>query len=181
MNHRPTLLGMVIRSQLSTYYYNFFPVVACQSPAPGPESCIHYSYPQQTNCLSFTNCSGAQCNITFPSGHATFVVHNCQDPVTVDLTVVTQNSNFQRMFDHSETVLPGYWDSVLVRMSRNTTHLLLHVREGQSCDSHVTNTKVLEIWSRIYYLSTKELAVLQAYMCVWQVIRYIYAVVTILQ
>jgi len=100
-------------------------VVTCQSPTP--ESCIHYSYPQQTNCLSFTNCTGAQCNITYPRGHASFVVHKCQDPVTVDLTVVTQNSNFQQRFDHSETVFPQFLDSLHIRMSRNTTHLHFEV------------------------------------------------------
>ena len=106
---------------------SFLPVVTCQSLAP--ESCIHYSYPQQADCLSFTNCSGAQCNITSPSGHASFVVHKCQDPVAVDLTVVTQNSNFQRMFDHSEHLanVSAYWSDASVTMSRNATHLHFQV------------------------------------------------------
>jgi len=110
----------------------YFPAVTCQSPTP--ECCIHYSYPQlqQINCLSFTNCTGAQCNITYPSGHASFVVHKCQDPVTVDLTVVTQNSNFQRRFNHSEFAnISVYWPLVPVTMSRNATHLHF----GVSCIS----------------------------------------------
>ena len=104
----------------------YFPAVTCQSPTP--ESCIHYSYPQQANCLSFANCTGAQCNITHPRGHASFVVHKCQDPVAVDLTVVTQNSNYRRQFNHSEVAnISVYWSDVSVTMSRNATHLRFQV------------------------------------------------------
>ena len=99
-----------------------FPVVTSQSPAPG--SCIHFLYPQQaTHCLPFANCSGAQCNMTYPRGHASFVVHKCQDPVAVDLNIVTGNSVFHRQFNHSESV-----SNKFITMSRNATHLHFEVR-----------------------------------------------------
>ena len=39
--------------------------------------------------VSFANCSRTKCNITDLSCYASFIVHKCQDPVTVDLSVVT--------------------------------------------------------------------------------------------
>ena len=99
----------------------FISVVTSQSPAPG--SCIHFSYPQQSaNCLPFANCSGAQCNLTSTRGHASFVVHKCQDPVTVDLSVVMGNSIFRRQFNRSESV-----SGMFITMSRNATHLHFEV------------------------------------------------------
>ena len=106
---------------LVCFFFTSFLVVTSQSPAPG--SCIHFSYPQQAaNCLPFANCSGAQCNITYPEGRASFLVHKCQDPVTVDLSVVTGNSVFHRQFNHSESV-----SDMFITMSRNATHLHFEV------------------------------------------------------
>ena len=78
------------------------------------------------NCLTFANCSGAQC--TYQGGHASFIVHKCQDPVTVDLRVVTSWSSFQQRFYHSDVAnVSASWSYVDVRMLRNATHLYFQV------------------------------------------------------
>ena len=104
----------------------FSPAVTSQPQAPG--SCIYFLYPQQTvNCLPFANCSGAKCNMTDSRGYASFIVHKCQDPVTIDLSVATEDSVFQRRFNQSETVSSDQGSHMRISISRNATHLYLEV------------------------------------------------------
>ena len=104
----------------------FFPAVTSQPQAPG--SCIYFLYPQQAvNCLPFANCSGAKCNMTNSRGYASFIVHKCQDPVTVDLSVVTEDLVFQRQFNQSEIVSSDQGPHMRISISRNASHLYLEV------------------------------------------------------
>ena len=109
-------------------------LVAVTSQPPAPSSCIDFSvYPgqQAVNCLPFANCSGAKCNMTNLSGYASFIVHKCQDPVTVDLSVVTGDSVFHRRFNQTETVSSDQWPHMQTWVS--ATLLWLHCACAYVC------------------------------------------------
>ena len=65
--------------------------------------------------------------MTDSRGYASFIVHKCQDPVTIDLSVATEDSVFQRRFNQSETVSSDQGSHMHISISRNATHLYLEV------------------------------------------------------
>ena len=65
--------------------------------------------------------------MTNSRGYASFIVHKCQDPVTVDLSVVTEDLVFQRQFNQSEIVSSDQGLHMRISISRNASHLYLEV------------------------------------------------------